>query len=58
MQWRAISRLFGILLMLYSLSFAPSLALSLGHGDGQFKFFGGSLILTLIAGSICSRPGY
>ncbi len=56
MQWRAIIRLFGILLMLYSLSFAPSLALSLGYGDGQLKVFGGSLILTLIAGFILFAP--
>ena len=29
MHWRAIIRLFGLLLMLYSLSFLPSLAVAL-----------------------------
>ena len=50
MHWRAIIRLFGILLTLYSLSFAPSLLLSLVFGDGQWAVFGLSLLATAAAG--------
>ena len=36
MHWRAITHLFGILLMLYSLSFIPSFCIALLFADGQW----------------------
>ena len=50
MQWRSLSRLFGILLMLYSLGFVPSLAVSLHYWDGCWQAFGYSILLNLSAG--------
>ena len=50
MHWRAIIRLFGLLLMLYSLSFLPSLAVALVYQDGQWPVFLESLAATLSAG--------
>lgn len=50
MHWRAIIRLFGILLMLYSLSFLPSLALAFVYQDGQGLVFLVSLASTASAG--------
>jgi trk system potassium uptake protein TrkH len=35
MHWRSITRLFGILLTLYSISFLPSAAVSLWYDDGH-----------------------
>ena len=34
-HWRAITRLFGILLLLYSLSFVPSIGVALLYDDQQ-----------------------
>ena len=50
MHWRAIMRLFGMLLMLYSLTFLPSLIIALVCRDGEAVVFSGSLLLTLAAG--------
>jgi len=50
MHWRAITRLFGILLLLYSLSFVPSIGISLLYGDGQWPIFAESLLITTLAG--------
>jgi len=50
MQWRTIGHLFGILLMLYSISFLPSIGVSLWFGDGELDEFLLSLGITLIAG--------
>jgi len=50
MHWRAIIRLFGILLMLYSLSFLPSVGIALLYGDGQWSLFAASLLITVLAG--------
>lgn len=56
MHWRAITRLFGILLMLYSLGFLPSLVLSLVYADGQWTLFGASLLITIAAGAALWLP--
>ncbi|ADC60999.1 potassium transporter TrkG [Allochromatium vinosum] len=56
MHWRAIIRLFGLLLMLYSLSFLPSLAVALVYQDGQWSVFLESLAATLSAGLLLWLP--
>jgi trk system potassium uptake protein TrkH len=50
MHWRAITHLFGILLMLYSLSFIPSLCIALLYADGQWSIFAESLLITATTG--------
>lgn len=52
MHWRAITHLFGILLMLYSLSFIPSFCIALLYADGQWSIFAESLLITAVAGVI------
>ncbi|EIC22444.1 TrkH family potassium uptake protein [Thiorhodovibrio frisius] len=56
MHWRAIFRLFGILLMLYSLSFLPSLGVSLFYGDGQWEVFGLSVLVSTLVGGVLWLP--
>lgn len=56
MHWRAIMRLFGILLLLYSTSFLPSILVSLWYGDAQWPAFALSLVLTASAGLILWLP--
>jgi len=55
-HWRVIPRLFGILLMLYSLSFLPSIGVSLFYADGQTDVFTASLLLTLATGLLLWWP--
>lgn len=50
MHWRAITRLFGILLVLYSLGFAPSIGISLLYDDGQWSIFLASLLFSAALG--------
>jgi trk system potassium uptake protein TrkH len=50
MQWRTIAHLFGVLLVLYSLSFIPSIGVSLWFADGELDEFGVSFGITLISG--------
>jgi trk system potassium uptake protein TrkH len=52
MHWRAITHLFGILLMLYSLSFIPSFCIALLYADGQWGIFAESLLITAMAGVV------
>jgi trk system potassium uptake protein TrkH len=56
MHWRAITQLFGILLMLYSLGFLPSLGIALLYGDGQVGIFADSLLITAMAGLVLWLP--
>ena len=58
MHWRAILRLFGVLLMLYSLGFLPSIGISLLYDDGQWVIFVGSLLITIAAGLILWFPNH
>lgn len=51
MHWRAIIRLFGLLLMFYSLSFLPSLFISLLYGDAQWLTFIGSCLIVFFLGT-------
>lgn len=50
MHWRTITHLFGILLMLYSLSFFPSIGVALLYDDGQWRIFIASFAITATAG--------
>ncbi len=56
MHWRAITRLFGILLMLYSLSFVPSIGVAILYDDGQWDVFSASLLISAVAGVILWLP--
>lgn len=56
MHWRAVTRLFGILLLLYSLGFLPSLATALWYADGQWSVFANALGLTVAAGLLLWLP--
>ncbi|EXJ13499.1 TrkH family potassium uptake protein [Imhoffiella purpurea] len=56
MHWRAIIRLFGILLMLYSLSFLPSFVVALIYQDGEWLVFGVSLVFTAGIGAFLWLP--
>ncbi|MDT8386599.1 MAG: TrkH family potassium uptake protein [Thiogranum sp.] len=56
MQWRAITRLFGILLMLYSASFIPSIGVAFLYGDGQWDTFSASLLISALAGLLLWLP--
>lgn len=56
MHWRAILRLFGILLVLYSLAFLPSIGIAFFLGDGQVGTFLAALIITLGAGALLWVP--
>lgn len=56
MHWRPITRLFGILLMLYSLSFIPSLGVAILYDDGQWDVFSASLLISAVAGLILWVP--
>ncbi|MGK2927432.1 MAG: TrkH family potassium uptake protein [Lysobacterales bacterium] len=56
MHWRAISRLFGILLVLYSLSFLPSAAVSLWYGDGQVRDFVFAALASVATGLVLWLP--
>lgn len=52
MHWRAITRLFGILLMVYSVSFVPSLIISWIYSDGLWRVFVDSLLITFLSGQL------
>ncbi|NEX20963.1 potassium transporter [Thiorhodococcus mannitoliphagus] len=56
MHWRAIIRLFGILLLIYSLSFLTSVATALIYADGQWQIFTLSLILWAAFGAMLWFP--
>lgn len=58
MHWRAIIRLFGILLMLYSLGFLPSIGIALLYDDGQWVIFVGSLLISITAGLVLWFPNH
>lgn len=52
MHISAIFRVFGLLVMLFSLSMLPPLAISLYYGDGGWVAFTAGFIITLISGFI------
>jgi trk system potassium uptake protein TrkH len=57
-HWRAITRLFGILLILYSLSFLPSLGVALFYEDGEWLVFTEALLITALAGLVLWLPNF
>ncbi len=56
MHWRAITQMFGILLLLYSLGFLPSIGISMLYHDGQLLIFVASLLITFLAGLVLWLP--
>ena len=52
MHWSAITRLFGILLILYSVSFIPSLGIALLYHDGQWLVFVQSILISSLTGTV------
>ena len=56
MHWRAIVRLFGILLLLYGISFLPSILISVWYDDGQWPAFAISLLMTASTGLLLWLP--
>ncbi len=56
MHWRAITQMFGILLLLYSMSFLPSIGVSLLYHDGQWMNFVASLLTTAFVGLLLWLP--
>jgi trk system potassium uptake protein TrkH len=56
MHWRFITRLFGILLTLYSLSFIPSVGISLFYDDGHWLDFITSFLIAAGAGLLLWLP--
>ncbi|MBO8087760.1 MAG: potassium transporter [Marichromatium sp.] len=56
MHWRAIFRLFGVLLLIYSLSFLPSIFVALVYRDGQSIVFAFSLFISAFVGLIFWLP--
>ncbi len=56
MHKSAVIRLCGILVMMYSLSFIPSLVVSLFYADGEWGVFSWSFILALLAGAMLWFP--
>ena len=58
MHWRAITRLFGILLLLYSLSFVPSIGVALFYDDQQWDVFAISLLITACSGALLWLPNF
>lgn len=56
MHWTPITRLFGMLLMLYSASFIPSIGVAFYFDDGQWTVFTLSMAITLLAGLLMWFP--
>lgn len=56
MHWRSVARLFGILLLIYSLGFIPSLVVALLYADGQWWVFVQSIAITLAGGAALLLP--
>ena len=56
MHWTPIIRLFGMLLMLYSISFLPSIGVAIFYQDGQWTIFVLSLLTCLLTGLVMWFP--
>jgi trk system potassium uptake protein TrkH len=56
MHWRAITRLFGILLVIYSFSFLPSIGIAYLYDDGEWGLFSTSFLITVAAGLFLWLP--
>lgn len=58
MHGRSIARLFGILLLIYSLGFVPSLLVSLAYNDGFSAAFIDSIFIAVLAGLLLWLPNF
>ena len=58
MHWRTIIRLFGILLLFYSLTFVPSIIISFIFSDGDWLVFVASMIITTVIGLVLWLMNY
>ncbi|MCP3870884.1 MAG: potassium transporter [Gammaproteobacteria bacterium] len=56
MQFSAVQRILGILLMLFSLTMMPPLMVSLWYEDGAMSSFGAALLFTFLAGAFSWYP--
>ena len=56
MQFTAVQRILGILLMLFSITMVPPLIVSVWYDDGAASPFGSALILTFLAGALSWLP--
>ena len=56
MQFVVVQRVMGLLLMLFSVSFVPPLAVALGYADGAALAFALALAITLVAGALLWLP--
>ncbi|MGD8710960.1 MAG: TrkH family potassium uptake protein [Ectothiorhodospiraceae bacterium] len=56
MRWAGVQRLLGLLLMLFSVTFVPPLAVSLGTADGEALHFAETLLITLAVGGSAWLP--
>lgn len=56
MQFTTIARMLGILLMLFSFSMLPPLAVSMWFHDGQFQTFADAFLITMGAGFLVWLP--
>lgn len=56
MNWRVILRLLGALIALYSLTFVPSVGVSIYYGDGQTKDFLIAALISIVLGAALFLP--
>lgn len=56
MQYRTIGRMLGILMMLFSFTMLPPLAVSYGYDDGQFIAFADAFLITMGIGFLVWLP--
>ena len=56
MQFSAVQRILGLLLMLFSITMLPPVVVSLWYGDGAWPSFAIAFLLTFMAGGVCWGP--
>ena len=56
MNWTVVQRILGLLLMMFSLTMLPPIAISLIFDDGAWMSFIEGFLLTLLAGLVCWAP--
>ena len=56
MNWTVVQRILGLLLMMFSLTMLPPIAISLIFDDGAWMSFVEGFALTLLAGLVCWGP--
>ena len=56
MNWSVVQRVLGILLMMFSVTMLPPIAVSLGYGDGAWPAFGYAFLMILALGGVLFLP--